>query len=79
VVISICHYSVHTHACKSYSLEEEYRRMSISYNHIVYNKRFVMNKKRALILTVMMIHMWPLIDVGGGKSPLEARGERGIT
>jgi hypothetical protein len=36
-----------------------------------------MNKKRALILTVMMLHIWPLIDVGGRRD-LWKQEERGV-
>jgi hypothetical protein len=36
-----------------------------------------MNKKETLILTVMMIHMWPVIDVGGGRD-LWKQEERGV-
>jgi len=31
-----------------------------------------------MILTIMMIHMWPLIDVGGGRD-LWKQDERGVT
>jgi hypothetical protein len=37
-----------------------------------------MNKIRALIPTVMMIHVWPLIDVGVGND-LQKQKQRGVS